>query len=136
MTETKQFFDYDPSIEFKKNPKVIVGDSNRIRYILSSLIKNSIQRNAESKGRNDVKVTAHISDDAKVDLTVNTNTLPHQLVMCINDYGDGNRSKIMSEISTLKRIVKAMGGSLEVNNRYDQLDFVLTVPCRKVEWVL
>ena len=136
MTETKQFFDYDPIIEFKKKPKVIVGDSNRIRYILSSLIKNSIQRNAETKGRNDVKVTAHISDDAKVDLTVNTNTLPHQLVMCINDYGDGNRSKIMSEISTLKRIVKAMGGSLEVNNRYDQLDFVLTVPCRKVEWVL
>ena len=77
-----------------------------------------------------VKVTASISLNEKVDLTGKTDT--HQLNICISDDGDDKLSKIMSEISTFKRIIKAMDGSLEANKSYGVIDFVLTVPCREV----
>ena len=79
-----------------------------------------------------VKVKASISIDEKVDLTGKADTLPHQLVVCISDDGDDKLSKIISEISTLKRIIKAMDGSLEANTSCDETNFVLTVPCREV----
>ena len=78
-------------------------------------------------------MTAHIYFDEKVDLTGKTDTLPHQFVLRIADNGDDEHSKIMSEkILTLKRIVKAMGGSLEADNMFSVIVYVLTVPCRAI----
>ena len=77
-------------------------------------------------------MTASISLNEKVDLIGKTDTLPHQFVVSISDDGDDKLSKIISEISTFKRIIKAMDGSLVANKRYGVVDFVLTVPCREV----
>ena len=46
VQETQNLFTYTPTLQFDKMGKALLGDSVRLQYILSSLIRNAVQRNS------------------------------------------------------------------------------------------
>ena len=69
VQETQNLFTYIPTLQFDKMGKALLGDSVRLQYILSSLIRNSVQRNAKFQGQNEVSMTAFVTDDEELDLS-------------------------------------------------------------------
>jgi len=59
---------FRPCIDYKKVAGIFLGDPDRIRYILSSLLRNAIDRNHEFQELHLVKVSAEITDNTHVDL--------------------------------------------------------------------
>ena len=65
ITDTKDLFGYEHNLRFLKMPKLLICDKFRLKYILSLLLKNAVDRNNENFYATDmVKVTSRVSDDS------------------------------------------------------------------------
>ena len=66
MHETMELFDYEPDLHFKKMPKMLLGDSVRIKYIVLCLIQTVIEENKLDGKVQLLKVQVSVSDDDEI----------------------------------------------------------------------
>jgi hypothetical protein len=76
LKDTKKLYDFEVQFDYKQDSAVIfgdeptkmeiLGDPHRVRYILSVLLKNAIDRNNQFHGLDLVKVSAEIIKSEQV----------------------------------------------------------------------
>lgn len=54
--ETKELFDFEPTIKFEQKPQILIGDPMRVKSIVLSLIQKAIVKN-NLKGQVEVSVS-------------------------------------------------------------------------------
>jgi len=130
-------------LEFDEVPKILFGDEKRLTYILTCLLKNAFVRNRKVDILKEVKVTVSTSpedeifiqdsDSCEVIVEIsNNNREKINLVITITDYGfELSSNQIKNQTSILKRIVKAMGGKLEVNSSESETNFIFMLLCQE-----
>ena len=96
--ETRDLLYHEPRLKFSKVPKLLYGDSIRLKYILRSLIQTAVERNdlnLKFRTLDSVKVSVYLSKDEQVKLSqpfvFNSRQrfqLHTKLVVQVTDYGD------------------------------------------------
>jgi signal transduction histidine kinase len=131
LTEVMEVCDCKPVFEAIELPKRVVGDKDRLKYILALLVKNSIKRNNQYYDLDLINISAHVSDNQEVDFDL-SGFRDRTLVVNITDQGGkipNEKIKNVKEISTIKEIAKAMGGKLKIDSSgYDLTTFELSLP--------
>ena len=69
LKDTKKLYDFKFQSDYEPKPMVVLGDSHRVRYILSVLLKNAIDRNNQFHELDLVKVSAEVIESDQVILT-------------------------------------------------------------------
>jgi hypothetical protein len=65
-TEMRDLLHHEPRLKFHKVPKLLLGDSARVKYILLCLMQTAVDRNKENlkfRTLEMVKVSVSVSDD-------------------------------------------------------------------------
>jgi hypothetical protein len=62
LKDTKGRIEFQPFVELTKMPSVLLGDSNRVKYIVSCLLKNAADRNKYQGLTEYVKVEAYVAN--------------------------------------------------------------------------
>jgi len=128
-------------LEFDEVPKILFGDENRLTYILTCLLKNAFERNKKVGALKEVDVFIYTSPEQLIEFRdsdsyeviveiLDQGLQITNLVVIITDFGPSLTSnQIANEMSILKRVIKAMGGKLEVKSIYTETNFIFSIPC-------
>ena len=68
ISDAKELFYYEPNLQCCKLPGILIGDYERLKYILFFLIKFSIKRTCEYHSLELVTVRAYMTDALTIDL--------------------------------------------------------------------